>query len=76
MRPCLLLLLFLCVPFTVSTQILDTLVQVDGQKLHFSMIKGNGTPILFEAGNGEDSSVWEPILQEVHQKTGAPPYYL
>ena len=42
-------------------QRIDTLVDVGGYKLHFSIIKGNGTPILFEAGSGAWGSDWDTI---------------
>jgi pimeloyl-ACP methyl ester carboxylesterase len=34
-------------------------------------MKGKGTPILFEAGNGDDGSVWQPILVDIHKETNA-----
>ncbi len=49
----------------------DTLINLGKHKLHFKIIKGNSFPIIFEAGNGNDGSVWEPILQSIHKKTGA-----
>ncbi|MDO6820719.1 alpha/beta fold hydrolase [Zobellia sp. 1_MG-2023] len=33
-------------------------------------MKGNGTPILFEAGAGNDGSVWDNILEKIHKVTG------
>jgi hypothetical protein len=55
----------------VYGQKIDTLITIRGNKMHFQIIKGNDTPILFESGNGDDGSVWEPILEEIHKKTGA-----
>ena len=52
-------------------QTLDTLVNVGNHSLHFSIMKGEGTPILFEAGNGDDGSTWQPLLQAIHYQTGA-----
>ena len=66
-----LLFICLCLPFTISAQTLDTLVTIATAKLHFTIYHGKGTPIVFEAGNGDDSNVWRPILNEIHQKTGA-----
>ena len=42
-----------------------------GIKLHFAIIKGKGTPILFESGNGDDGSVWKNILKPLHDSIGA-----
>ena len=47
------------------TQNVDTLVDVGGYKLHFVIMKGKGTPILFEAGGGEDASTWKNIIQPI-----------
>lgn len=54
-----------------QTQVLDTFIDVSDHQLHFKIIEGKGTPILFEAGNGDDGSVWEPLLQSIHNETGA-----
>ncbi len=54
-----------------QSQTIDTLINVGNRKLHFEIIKGNGTPIIFEAGNGNDGSVWKPILQDIYKATGA-----
>ncbi|MGB3143152.1 MAG: alpha/beta hydrolase [Maribacter sp.] len=53
------------------SQTIDTLVNLGTHDLHFNIIQGNGTPILFESGNGDDGSVWKPILKEIHDSTGA-----
>ena len=52
-------------------QTLDTLVNVGGYKLHFHIIKGHGTPILFDAGGGDDASAWNDILPQISEATGA-----
>jgi pimeloyl-ACP methyl ester carboxylesterase len=52
-------------------QQIDTLVDVGGYKLHFKIIKGNGTPILFEAGSGAYSADWDTILPSIYKVTGA-----
>ncbi|TDS13670.1 pimeloyl-ACP methyl ester carboxylesterase [Maribacter caenipelagi] len=56
--------------FTIHSQTLDTLVDIGGYNMHFNIMKGEGTPILFEAGGGDDSSVWAPILERIHKVTG------
>jgi pimeloyl-ACP methyl ester carboxylesterase len=38
--------------------------------MHFKIMKGNGTPILFEAGAGNDGSVCDNILEKIHNVTG------
>ncbi len=53
-----------------QTSDLDTLVDIGGYNMHFYIIKGNGTPILFEAGAGNDGSVWNNILKPLHDITG------
>ena len=57
--------------FTMHSQTLDTLVDVGGYNMHFNILKGEGTPILFEAGAGNDGSVWNNILEKIHAVTGA-----
>ncbi|NJB72591.1 pimeloyl-ACP methyl ester carboxylesterase [Saonia flava] len=56
--------------FYMRAQSQDTLVDVGGYKMHFKIIKGKGTPILFEAGAGSDASVWDNILEKIHKVTG------
>lgn len=55
---------------SMNSQTLDTLVDVGGYKMHFKIIKGEGTPILFEAGAGNDGSIWDNILEKIHKVTG------
>lgn len=56
----------------VQAQVLDTVVDVGPYKLHFHLIKGRGTPSLFEAGGGETAAVWQGLLPELARLTGAP----
>jgi pimeloyl-ACP methyl ester carboxylesterase len=68
----LILLLFSLPVFSVGqSQTIDTLIDVGGHKIHFNILKGKGTPILFEAGNGDDGSVWQPILNDIYNLTNA-----
>ncbi|HTA61743.1 MAG TPA: alpha/beta hydrolase [Bacteroidia bacterium] len=62
-------ILLTCVNFSFAQQ-LDTLVDVGGYKLHFTIIKGKGTPILFEAGSGNFSTYWDNISDTVYKLTG------
>lgn len=71
MKQILFSLLCLSILIVGKTQTIDTLINVGKHKLHFNIIKGSGTPILFESGNGDDGSVWQPILQEIHSSTKA-----
>lgn len=65
------LLLFLFIYSTGICQTTDTLITISTSKMHFKIIKGKGTPILFEAGNGDDSTVWDTLLQDIYKATGA-----
>ena len=53
-----------------QSQTIDTLVDIGNHKLHFTIIKGSGIPILFEAGAGSDGRVWNSILQPIADLTG------
>jgi pimeloyl-ACP methyl ester carboxylesterase len=48
----------------------DTMVDVNGARLHFHIIRGTGIPILFDAGGGDDGTVWSDILKPLAQITG------
>ncbi|HVM89927.1 MAG TPA: alpha/beta fold hydrolase [Puia sp.] len=52
------------------SQTIDTLIDVGGYKLHFHIIKGQGTPILFEAGGGDNGTVWNDLLKPLANITG------
>tara|TARA_R110002126_G_scaffold290897_3_gene449402 strand:+ start:13360 stop:14271 length:912 start_codon:yes stop_codon:yes gene_type:complete len=54
-----------------QAQTKDTLVDVGQYKLHFNIIKGTGTPILFESGSGNDGTVWRDLIQPIAEITGA-----
>lgn len=66
------LLCFVCFTMTIQAQEIDTLVDVGGYKLHFHVIKGIGTPVIFESGGGDDGNVWQPLVADLHQKLNAP----
>ncbi|WP_281542757.1 alpha/beta hydrolase [Maribacter aestuarii] len=63
-------LVIFCLSFSMRAQSQDTLVDVGGYKIHFNIIKGTGTPILFEAGAGNDGSIWDNILEKIYKVTG------
>lgn len=56
---------------TIQTQTIDTLIEFGSHSLHFTITPGSGTPIVFEAGNGDDGSVWLDLLKPIHDSTGA-----
>lgn len=54
-----------------QSKTIDTLIDVGNHKIHFTIIKGKGIPILFEAGGGNDGSVWNEILEPISKITNA-----
>ena len=50
----------------------DTLVDVGGHRLHFHIRTGHGLPILFDAGGGDDGTVWDSLIGPIAHITGAP----
>ena len=62
------ILLILFVTKGVGQEI-DTLVDIGGANMHFHIIKGKGIPILFEAGGGNDGTVWKKLLKPLSDIT-------
>ncbi|MEM8890809.1 MAG: alpha/beta fold hydrolase, partial [Bacteroidota bacterium] len=58
------------IPVSGFSQNLDTLLSVGKQNLHFNIHKGEGIPILFESGGGNDGSIWNPLLEPLQEITG------
>jgi len=54
-----------------KSQETDVMLTVRGHPLHFHILKGTGTPILFEAGGGDDATVWAGIVKPIHDITHA-----
>lgn len=54
-----------------QSKTIDTLVDVGKHRIHFKIVKGKGTPILFDAGGGNDGSVWNSILKPISELTDA-----
>ncbi|OJV15944.1 MAG: hypothetical protein BGO21_30725 [Dyadobacter sp. 50-39] len=52
-------------------QVLDTLLEGSGTKLHIQVVKGPNTPILFESGGGLDASQWDSIALVLHDRLKA-----
>ncbi len=69
MRYITLFLIYLSPFFSTNAQVIDTLIDVGNQRLHFKIMKGKGIPILFESGNGDDGVVWGTLLQPIHDLT-------
>ena len=67
------LIYFFCfgICYSGKTQVIDTLIDVGGYRLHFNIIKGKGVPILFESGGGDDGTVWNDLLKKLHDSIGA-----
>ena len=49
----------------------DTLIDVGGCRLYFSVIPGSGDTVILEVGGGDDSSGWDPFPMQLAQETGA-----
>jgi len=59
------------VSHVVEAQIIDTLIDVGTHKMHFKIIKGDSTHILFESGGGLTLAQWDSIITPVHDLTAA-----
>lgn len=57
--------------FQLEAQVIDTLIDVGGHRLHFNIIKGKGTPILFESGGGSDASDWNKLREHLKDSIDA-----
>lgn len=69
---CIIALLFTAKIVEAQAQIIDTIVNAGNYNLHFHIIKGNGVPIVFESGGGDDGSVWDSLLTDLHKSVSAP----
>lgn len=54
-----------------NAQLMDTVVNVKANNLHFKIYKGKNSPILFESGGGLDASQWDSIAIVVHKQLQA-----
>ena len=60
------------IPTSTNAQTVDTLINVSGgHQLHFKIIKGKFSPILFESGFGNGGDVWDNITKHIADATGA-----
>lgn len=80
LKSTILLLLCLSCSFTEAKQmfvplamsdVIDTLIDVGGHKLHFNVRKGHYPAIIFENGGGDNLKVWDGILDSIYKSTGA-----
>ncbi|MFN3850348.1 MAG: alpha/beta fold hydrolase [Spirosomataceae bacterium] len=71
MKKAISLIFSILIIYSAQAQTIDTLVDVGGYKLHFRVVKGKGVPIVFESGNGDDSTVWKDLLKPLHDSTQA-----
>lgn len=55
----------------LKSQNIDTLIDLGGYKMHFVIWEGQGTPILLEAGGGNDASIWSSMAEEIHRLSNA-----
>ena len=58
-----------------QVKVIDTLVNVGGYNMNFYIIKGQGNPILFESGAGDNGLVWEELAKDVYEVTGTTVIY-
>lgn len=56
---------------SARSQETDAFIDARGDRLHFHILKGSGVPILFEAGGGDDGTVWTGITKPVRDITDA-----
>lgn len=70
MKLALTVLIFSLSSLCMQSQDIDTLVNLGTHKMHFNIWKGNGIPILFESGGGNDGSIWSTLANEIHSITG------
>jgi pimeloyl-ACP methyl ester carboxylesterase len=62
---CLFTLLLLAI--NAKAQLIDTLIEVRANHLHFKILQGKQPPVLFESGGGLDASQWDSIAMVLHQ---------
>jgi len=51
--------------------IVDTMIAVGGNRLHFQIIKGGSLTILLESGGGMDLTEWKDLAPRLARETGA-----
>jgi pimeloyl-ACP methyl ester carboxylesterase len=54
-----------------SSTVIDSMIDVGGCRLHFSVIQGSETRIVLEVGGGADASQWGTLPRSLAQETGA-----
>ena len=59
-------------PSLAGQALIDTTVEVNGNALHFTILPGEGVPIVFEAGNGDSGAVWLELFNAIRKETNCP----
>lgn len=54
-----------------ESPVVDSMVAVDGVRLHFQVIEGESPIILLESGGGDDLSSWKGLPMDIARETGA-----
>ncbi|MCF0049065.1 alpha/beta hydrolase [Dyadobacter sp. LJ53] len=54
-----------------ANNVIDTLIDVGGHRLHFNVRAGTYPAIVFENGGGDNLTVWDGILDSLYKSTGA-----
>jgi pimeloyl-ACP methyl ester carboxylesterase len=69
---CAILLSLLPVGAVCQSTPIDRMTSLNGKKMHFRILEGwREDVILFEAGGGDDSQIWNDLLAPVAKQTGA-----
>lgn len=64
-------MLLLLTAINANAQLIDTILNVSSYKLHFRILKGYNSPILFESGGGLDATQWDSIATVIHHRSHA-----
>ena len=67
-----LLCIFAGLPSLAGQPLIDTTIAVNGNTLHFTILPGEGVPIVFEAGNGDSGAVWLELFNAIRKETNCP----
>lgn len=65
------ILLAFCISCQPKSDLVNTQVDIGSHKLQFNIIHGNGIPIVFESGAGNDGSVWTKLVNSLYSEIGS-----
>jgi len=65
------LIILLFVTVSSNAQLVDTTIDASPYKLHFRILKGKNSPVLFESGGGQDASQWDSVAAKVNHSLQA-----